>query len=133
MSKSNTASMAATRLSGVSAPLRGQSGLTSAASVYARFWDATRPPTKKPPPERGFSRRVEAAGIEHGDDIIANEDQLCSCEKCQECRAANALHGNCSTGRYLASLDPDLQSLIASWGSLDEASKGRLIVALADL
>ena len=60
-----------------------------------------------------------AAGIELGDDLAANEEFLCTCEKCQECRAANALRGNCSKGRYLASLDIELQGIILAWDGLD--------------
>jgi hypothetical protein len=59
------------------------------------------------------------ARTELGDDFAANEEYLRTCDKCQECRAANALHENGSTGRYLASLDIEMQGTILAWDRLD--------------
>jgi hypothetical protein len=44
------------------------------------------------------------AGIEPSDDIDATEYTICNCEKCQECRAAYALHRECFKSHYLATL-----------------------------
>ncbi len=59
--------------------------------------------------------KLEAAGIEPSDDFDATADGLCDCENCQQCRAANALHGECLKSHLLASFDHDLQFVIAAW------------------
>jgi hypothetical protein len=69
---------------------------------------------------------VEAAGIEPSDDFDATSEPLCNCEKCQECRAANALHFECFKSHLLASFDADLQQLIHSWAQLPEAVRAEL-------
>jgi len=74
---------------------------------------------------------VEAAGIELGSDSDATDNSLCTCEKCQECRAARALHLDCLKGHFLASLDADLQRLIGIWDQLAVPIRSA-ILALAD-
>jgi hypothetical protein len=66
---------------------------------------------------------VEAAGIEPSADIYATDNALCNCEYCQQCRAANALHFDCVKSHFLASLDTDLQRVIAGWERLDGTTR----------
>jgi hypothetical protein len=61
---------------------------------------------------------VEAARIEPSDDFDATEQSECNCEKCQDCRAANALHFKCFESHYLATLVAELQFVIEAWTSL---------------
>lgn len=58
------------------------------------------------------------AGLEPASDSALNAYQLCGCEKCRSCRAALALHKECIESRLLASLDIDLQHIIAAWEQL---------------
>jgi hypothetical protein len=71
---------------------------------------------------------VEAAGIEPSDDFGATDSSVCDCENCQQCRAAYALHLECFKGHLLASLDADLQRVIAAWERLPESIR---VAALA--
>jgi hypothetical protein len=53
-------------------------------------------------------QKVEAAGIEPCDDFVVTGEADCSCENCQDCRAAYALHSTCFGLHSLASLGIDL-------------------------
>jgi hypothetical protein len=66
---------------------------------------------------------VEAAGIEPASDFDGTTDDLCDCENCKQCRAANALHFECFKGQFLASLDAELQVLIGDWVRLDDSTR----------
>ena len=61
---------------------------------------------------------MEAAGIEPAGDFAATGKLPCGCVICEECRAANALHGDCSSCLCMASLDADLQQIVETWSSL---------------
>lgn len=67
--------------------------------------------------------KMEAAGIEPSDDFDATKNSVCDCEKCQECRAAQALHGECFQSHYLASLDAELQRVLKVWKRLDASAR----------
>jgi hypothetical protein len=66
---------------------------------------------------------VEAAGIEPSADFATSESGVCDCENCQECRAARALHFECFKSQFLASLDADVQRVVAAWNKLGPATR----------
>ena len=77
---------------------------------------------------------MEAAGIEPAVEIAANDNGLCTCEECQQCRAANALHFECFNRHFLTSFDADLQRVIAAWDVLDDRTRREMVAsALAAL
>jgi hypothetical protein len=57
----------------------------------------------------GAALQVEAAGIEPSDDFDATGSSICNCENCQ--------------GHFLASLDADLQRVMAAWERLPKAMR----------
>jgi hypothetical protein len=71
------------------------------------------------------------AGIEPASDSDASAESLCSCEFCQGYRAARALHSDRSNCLDVASLDHDLQEVIAVWGKLPKRIRAT-IMALAE-
>jgi hypothetical protein len=75
---------------------------------------------------------VEAAGIELESDLDATENGLCTCENCQLCRAANALHEECFKSRYLATLDNNLQRVIETWHRLDAPLRAAVMALLGN-
>jgi hypothetical protein len=66
---------------------------------------------------------VEAAGIEPSFDFDATDSAVYDRDNCQQCRTAYALPFECFKSRLLASLDADLQHVIASWNGLRETTR----------
>lgn len=64
---------------------------------------------------------LEAGGIEPPLDSDATNNQPCGCEFCTDPCAANALHSCGSNCQFMATIDADLQSVIAAWERLPEA------------
>ena len=62
-----------------------------------------------------------ATGFEPVSDFDATSTGACACEFCQGYRAAQALHSGRSNRLDVASLDPDLQRVIAGWDAQPEA------------
>lgn len=79
----------------------------------------------------GAALQVEAAGIEPAENSDATTYSICTCEKCQERRAANALHLERLKSQLLASFDTDLQRVISQWNELPKAIR-RAICALLE-
>jgi hypothetical protein len=75
---------------------------------------------------------VEAAGIEPSADFAATDSNVCDCENCEQCRAANALHFECFKSHFLASLDADLQQVTNSWELLNAAARHAIAAQVAD-
>ena len=73
---------------------------------------------------------MEAAGIELGCDLDATDDGVCTCANCQWCRAAYALHKKCFQGRYLATLDTQLQRVVEQWEKTPEAIKTAIVALM---
>ena len=71
---------------------------------------------------------MKAAGIEPASDFDATGKLRCGCVICEDCRAANALHGPCPDCRWMASLDADLQGIITVWNGLPAAIKAAFVV-----
>ena len=63
-------------------------------------------------------KAFEAAGIEPASYGELTVDGDCGCVECQPPCAARALHSGGLSCQCLASLDPDLQRVIAAWDGL---------------
>jgi hypothetical protein len=74
-------------------------------------------------------KRVGATGFEPAMEIAGTEDGDCSYEKCDMCRAANALHSGRLGWLSLASTDSKLQRVITAWVDLPDPIR-RAIMAL---
>jgi hypothetical protein len=61
---------------------------------------------------------VGAKGFEPESNPEVSIKHVCTCENCPYPRAANALHSGNSNGHSLATIDPDLQSIIEAWKDL---------------
>jgi hypothetical protein len=70
-------------------------------------------------------------GFEPTCNSAANENAACACEKCQEARAALALHPGCLKWLESALNDIDLQHVIAAWDGLPDAIR-RAVMALIE-
>jgi hypothetical protein len=70
---------------------------------------------------------MEAAGIEPESNLTATGELPCGCVICKECLAANALYGPCSDCHWMASLDADLQRVVAAWNRLSAAIKTAIV------
>ncbi len=70
-------------------------------------------------------------GFEPNCNSAANHNVPCACEKCQEARAALALHNGCFKWLELALNDSDLQQLLAAWPNLPEPIR-KAVKALVD-
>jgi hypothetical protein len=75
--------------------------------------------------------KVAEAGLEPANEIDATDNCICTCEFCERCRAAVALHSECFKRQFLASLDAELQSIIAAWAGLPIGLR-RALLALID-
>jgi hypothetical protein len=73
---------------------------------------------------------MEAAGIEPQSYFTVNDGDLCSCENCEGCRAAYALHFECYKCHLLASFDADLQRVIKQWKQLPKAMRNAVVVLM---
>ena len=65
--------------------------------------------------------RPKAAGIEPASCAESTLNGDCACVKCQHPCAAEALHSGGLNCHFLASLDADLQRVIAAWDALPTA------------
>lgn len=74
---------------------------------------------------------MEAAGIETGTVLGGTIDYDCTCENCQWCRAAYALHEYCFKSRYLASLDAPLQCILENWQKTPDTIKSAIMALMA--
>ena len=68
-------------------------------------------------------------GFESTSDFDATGKLPCGCVICEQCRAANALHCESFNCLSLASIDTNLQEVIAAWDGLPEAIR-RAVMAL---
>jgi hypothetical protein len=73
---------------------------------------------------------MEAAGIESASDFDATDQLPCGCVFCEECRAANALHDDCSSCLNLTSADADLQRVVAAWVALPKVIRRAIVVLI---
>jgi len=72
---------------------------------------------------------MEAAGIEPASCCESSADCGCGCGKCDHPAAAPALRPGGLNCHFLASLDANLQSIIAAWDELPRAIR-RAMLAL---
>jgi hypothetical protein len=86
-------------------------------------WEARYPIRRAKRSWRQWKWRLEAAavGIEPAVDFDATGKLPCGCVICDECRAAMALQSGRTEWLEWASLDADLQRVIASWTQLPPA------------
>jgi len=75
--------------------------------------------------------RVGATGFEPAGDFTTSGILPCGCVIYEECRAARALHADCPGCLGLASLDTDLQRVIAAWGGLPVAIRAAITALIA--
>jgi hypothetical protein len=79
--------------------------------------------------QRATETRAEDMGLEPAIDFNTNVDAACNCDKCDQCGAVNALQTNSAVGLCMASIDADLQLVIAEWEEAPQAIR-RAILAL---
>lgn len=75
-------------------------------------------------------RQFLGMGFEPAGDFDATTDGQCSCEFCQGWRAANALHSEVTSCPEVASADPELQRVVASWDALPEAIRAAVLALI---
>lgn len=80
--------------------------------------------------QRQFTVALKAAGIETGTVLDGTIDYDCTCENCQWCRAAYALHEYCFKSRFVASLDVHLQRVVEQWERTPEAIKSAIFALM---
>jgi hypothetical protein len=73
------------------------------------------------------------AGVEPGSQTDVTPDNECTCESCQGWRAALALQSGRSDCHALASLDADLQRVIAAWDELPSHIRKTILASLGSL
>jgi hypothetical protein len=73
---------------------------------------------------------VEDRGLESLTDFDASENPISTSGGCPECRAARALNSGGLNCCCLASLDPELQRVIAAWDGLPEAIREAAIALI---
>ena len=73
--------------------------------------------------------KMEAAGIEPASPAESTVNRDCGSVKCHHPCAARALHSGRLNCPYLASLDADLQRVIAAWDGLPDAIR-KAVLAL---
>ena len=76
---------------------------------------------------------MEAAGIETGIVLDGTAEYDCTCENCQWCRAAYALHEYCFKSRYMASLDASLQRVVDKWEKTPQAMKTAIMTLIGTI
>lgn len=121
----------------------GADGQTGSAAVAARQQEGVAHERKNPRRSKGLDatgqplsqadpnyQKVEAAGIEPSCDFDATKSSVCDCENCQQCRAAYALHLKCFKSQFLASLDGDLQWIVAHWEQLDKSTQDAVVALI---
>ena len=74
---------------------------------------------------------MAGAGIEPAFNSDATNFPPCSCVNCQQCCAAPALQFCRPDWLELASVDADLQGVIAAWSSLPEAIRTTFMVLIS--
>ena len=80
-----------------------------------------------------FSFPAEGMGFEPTCNSVASDNVACGCEKCQEARAALALHPGCFKWLELALNDADLQRVIEAWGGLPEAIRRAMLALVGSI
>ena len=79
-----------------------------------------------------IDRRLQDAGLEPTEDLDTTAVAAYGCVICPRCRAARALQTGHLGWLDLASLDGDLQRVIAAWGGLPSAIR-EVLLALVGL
>ena len=70
-------------------------------------------------------------GFEPTRNSSVSDNVLCVCEKCQDARAALALHTGCFKWLELALNDADLQRVLGAWAQLSQPIR-RAVMALIE-
>jgi hypothetical protein len=73
---------------------------------------------------------MEAGGIEPPFRNDGTDLGHKSCELCQGCCAAPALHSGSSKRQFLASIDPELQLVLSGWHKLPEAVQSAIAMLI---
>jgi hypothetical protein len=76
---------------------------------------------------------LEAAGIEPVGGFDETDNCDCGCDFCRGFRAARALHSWRPEWLELASLDADLQRLVAAWGALSKAMRAAVMALIGSI